>query len=130
MGPWHLVGQIDKGPTNILSAPELGVIKARTLKRRPEILKWDRELYDAINFVPWLIDGPVARPQAGGEPTPGCKACGEERSGVKRRGRPFNHTAECAAKQADFRERLREMNMLSADDSTPALDPGSGAVPT
>ena len=113
-----------------LVGTRVGVIKARTVKRRPETLKWDRELYDAMNFVPWLIDGPVARPQAGWEPTPGCKACDEERSGVKRRGRPFNHTAECAAKQADFRERLREMNMLSADDSTPALDPGSGAVPT
>ena len=64
-----------------------------------------------------------------GNQTPGCKACDEERSGVKRQGRPFNHTAECAAKQADFRERLREMKMLSADDGTPALDPGSGAVP-
>ena len=82
-----------------------------------------------MNFVPWLIDGPVARPEAGWEPTLGCKACDEERSGVKRRGRPFNHTAECAAKQADFRERLREMKMLSADEGTPALDPGSGAVP-
>ena len=107
----------------------VGVIKARTVKRRPGTLKWDRELHDAMKFVPWLIDGPVARPEAGWEPTPGCKACDEERSGVKRRGRQFNHTAECAAKQADFRERLREMKMLSADDGTPALDPGSGAVP-
>ena len=47
---------------------------------------------------------------------------------MKRRGRPFNHTAECAAKQADFRQRLREMKMLSADEGTPALDPGSGEV--
>ena len=36
-----------------------GVIKARTVKRRPETLKSDRELNDAMNFVPWLIDGPV-----------------------------------------------------------------------
>ena len=34
------------------------VIKARTVKRRPETLKGERELYDAMNFVPWLIDGP------------------------------------------------------------------------
>ena len=71
----------------------------------------------------------VRIPEAGWEPTPGCKACDEERSGVKRRGRPFKHTAECAAKQSDFRERLREMKVLSADEGTPALDPGSGAVP-
>ena len=73
---------------------QVGVIKARTVKRHPETLKWDRELYDAMNFVPWLIDGPVTRPEAGWEPTPGCKACDEEGSGVKRRCRPFNHTAE------------------------------------
>ena len=79
MGPWHLVGQID------LVGTRVGVIKARTVKRHPETLKWDRELYDAMNFVPWLIDGPVTRPEAGWEPTPGCKACDEEGSGVKRR---------------------------------------------
>ena len=97
------------------------MIKARTVKRRPETLKWDRELYDSMNFVPWLIDGPVARPEAGGN----------QHLDAKRpsRGRPFNHTAECAAKQSDFQERLREMKMLSAHEDTPALDPGSGAVP-
>ena len=64
------------------------------MKRRPETLKWDKELYEARNFVPWLIDGPVARPEAGWTPKPGCKACDEESSGVKRRGRPHNHTPE------------------------------------
>ena len=38
-----------------------------------------------------LIVGPL---EAGLEPTPGSKACDEERSGVKRRCKPFNHTAE------------------------------------
>ena len=38
-----------------------------------------------------LIVGPL---EAGWELTPGSKACDEERSGVKRRCRPFNHTAE------------------------------------
>ena len=84
-----------------------GVIKARTVKRRPETFKWDRELYEAMNFVPWLIDGPVARPEAGWVPTPGCKACDEESSGGKRRGRPYNHTPDCWEKQAVFREQLR-----------------------
>ena len=73
-----------------------GAIRARTVKRRPETLKWDRELYEAMNYVPWLIDGPVARREAGWTPTPGSKARDEESSGVKRRGRPFNHTPECA----------------------------------
>ena len=59
MGPWHLVGQIDKDRA----------IKARTVKRRPETQKWDRELYDAMSLVPWLIDGQVTRPEAGWEPT-------------------------------------------------------------
>ena len=36
-----------------------GVIKARTVKRRPETFKWDRDLYEAMNFVPCLIDGAV-----------------------------------------------------------------------
>ena len=48
----HLVGTL------------VGVIKARTVKRHPETLKWDRKVYDAMNLVPWLIDG--------WEPTPGC----------------------------------------------------------
>ena len=37
-----------------------GVIRARIVKRRPETLNWDRELYDAMNFVPWLVDGLTA----------------------------------------------------------------------
>ena len=70
-----------------------GVIRARTVKRRPETLKWDREVYDAMNFVPWLIDGPVARLEAGWTPTPGCRAPDEESSGVKRRA-PLNAQRE------------------------------------
>ena len=48
-----------------LVGTRVGVIKARTVKRRLETLIWHRELYNAMNFVPWLIDGPVARPEAG-----------------------------------------------------------------
>ena len=70
-----------------------GVIKARTAKRRPETLRWDKELYEAMNFVPRPIDCPIARSEAGWTPTPGCKACDEESSGVKRRGRPYTHTS-------------------------------------
>ena len=69
-------------------------IEARAVERRPERLKWDRKLYDAMNLMPWLIDGQGIRPEAGCEPTPGCKACDEEIPGVKRRSKPFNHTAE------------------------------------
>ena len=105
------------------------MIRARTVKRRPESLKWDRELYDAMNVVPWLIDGPVATPETGGEPTPGRKACDEERPEVRRRGRPFNHTPECNGRQADFRARLREMKMLPADVTSPVLDPSIGTAP-
>ena len=36
---------------------------------------------------------------------------------MKRRGRPFNHTPECVERQAVFREQLREMKMLSADEA-------------
>ena len=105
------------------------MIRARTVKRRPETLKWDRELYDAMNFAPWLIDGPVVRPEAGWKPTPGCKACDEERSAVKRRGRPFYYTPECNEIQADFRARLREMKMLASDATSPVLDPSIGTTP-
>ena len=73
-----------------------------------------------------LIDGPVARPEAGWTPTPGCKACDEESSGVKPQGRPFNHTPECSEKQAVFRERLREMKMLSADEAPLVMEPVAG----
>ena len=59
-----------------------------------------------------LVDGPVARLEAGYKSTPGCNACDEERSAMKRRDRPFNHTSECHEKQADFRARLRKMEML------------------
>ena len=82
-----------------------GVARARTVKRRLEPLKWNREFI----LVPWLIDGPVARPEPGWTPTPGCKACDEGGTGMKRRGRPFNHNLDCAERQAVFRERLREM---------------------
>ena len=71
-------------------------------------------LFEAMNFVPWLIDGPVVKPKAGWEPTTGCKACDEVRSGVRRRGRPFHRSPECSTRQADFWERLREMKVLSA----------------
>ena len=50
-----------------------GVTRARTVKRRPEPFKWNREM----NVVPWLIDGADARPEAGWTPAPGCKACDE-----------------------------------------------------
>ena len=102
-----------------------GVIRARTVERRPETLKWDRELYEALNFVPWLIEGPVATPEAGRTPTPGCRACDEESSGVVRRGRPYNHTPGCAERQAVFREQLR---MLSAAEAPLAMEPVAGPV--
>ena len=66
-----------------LVGTRVGAIKARTVRRRPETLKWDRQFFDAMNFVPWLIDGQVTRPEAGCETTPGCS-------------KPFNHTAEWA----------------------------------
>ena len=50
-----------------LVGTRVGAIKARTVKRRPETLKWDREFYDVMNFVPWLIDGQVTRLEAGWE---------------------------------------------------------------
>ena len=61
--PWDLgiwLGRSTRTNEHLVST-RIGVIKARTVKRRPETLKWDRELYDAMNFVPWLIDGSVAR---------------------------------------------------------------------
>ena len=78
MGPWHLVGQIDKDQRTSCQHPSRR--DQGQVKRRPETLKCDRELYDAMNCVPWLI-GPVTRQEAGWETTPGCS-------------KPFNHTAE------------------------------------
>ena len=76
-----------------------------------------------------LVDGPVPNPESGWEPTPGCKACDEERSAVKRRGRPFNHTPACNERQADSRARLREMKMLPFDGTSSVLDPSIGTTP-
>ena len=127
VGPWYLDGQIDEDKTNILSAQEFGVIKARTAKRRPETLKWDRELYEAINVVSWLIDGPLQDRKLAGHQHPGCKACDGETSGVRHRGRPFNHSPECSTRQPDFRERLREMKMLSAHEASSVMEPAAGS---
>ena len=69
VGPWHLVGQINKDQRTSCRHHSW---RDQGLKRRPGTLKWDRELHDTMKFVPWLIDGPVARPEAGWEPTLGC----------------------------------------------------------
>ena len=111
--------------TEHLVGTRTGVIRDRTVKRRPEPLEWDKELYEAMDFLPQVIDGPVVRPEAGWESTPGGKACDEERSGVGRRGRPFHHGPECLTRQADFRERLREVNMLPAAEASTAMEPAA-----
>ena len=52
--PWDLgiwLGRSTRTNEHLVGT-RVGVIKARTVKRRPETLKWDRELYDAMNFVP------------------------------------------------------------------------------
>ena len=95
-----------------------GVTRARPVKRRPEPLKWDGEL----SLVAWLIDGPVARPEAGWTPTPGCKTCDEGGSGMKRRGRPSDNNPECALRQAVFRERPCEVEIVSADGAPPLME--------
>ena len=87
VGPWHLVGQIDKDR----------VIKARTVKRRPETLKWDREFFDAMNLVPWLIDGQVIRLEAALEAKRAMKKDHElkrKRNQHLKQSKPFNHTTE------------------------------------
>ena len=105
--PWDLgmwLGRSTRTNEHLVGT-RVGVIKARTVKRRPETLKWDRELYDAMNFVPWLIDGPIARPEARWEPTLGCKACYEEEIGSETSGTDRSTTPlECAAKHANFRK--------------------------
>ena len=65
---------------------------------------------------------------AGWTPTPGCRACDEESIGVKRRGRPYNHTPECSERQAIFREQLRQKKMLSAGEAPLVLEPVIGPV--
>ena len=47
---------------------------------------------------------------------------------MKRRGIPFNDTPECAEKKGVFRERLREMKMLSADQNPHVMVPVAGPV--
>ena len=49
---------------------------------------------------------------------------------MKRRDRPFNHTPECNEKQADFRARLRKMEMLPLDGTSSVLDPSIGITPS
>ena len=115
-----------------LVGTRVGLIRARMAKRRPESQRWDGELYDAMDAVPWWIDGQHITPESGSEFTSGCKACDEERSAVKRRDRSFNPTTESNERQADFRVRLCEMKMLSAGDASslsPVLNRTSGIVP-
>ena len=100
LGIW--VGQIDL----------YRAIKARAVERRPETLKWDRKLYDAMNLMPWSMVRLQDRKLARNQHRDAKRAMKKE---VKRRGRPFNHTPECNEKQADFRARLREMKMLPLD---------------
>ena len=112
-----------------LVGTSIGVVQARTVKRRPETLKWDRKLYAQMNFAPWSVGAPVASPETGWKLTSGGKVCEEERSAVKRRDRLSNHTLECNERQADFGARLCEMSMVSSSDassSTPVLVPSIG----
>ena len=44
---------------------------------------------------------------------------------MKRRGRPSNHSPDCAEKQA---ERLRELKLLSANEAPPVMEPVAGMV--
>ena len=88
------------------------------VERRSELLNQDRELYAAVNVVPWSIDDPAEIPKHGGELASGHEACDEERSVVKRRDRQFNHMSENSERQADFRARLRETKMSSASDES------------
>ena len=49
-------------------------------------------LYEGMIFVPWMVQ--LQDRKLAGETTPGCKACDEERSGVRTSCRPFNHTPD------------------------------------
>ena len=67
---------------------DLGIWMGRSTRRtehhvgtRTGVIR-DKELHEAMDFLRRVIDGPVVRPDAGWESTPGGKACDEERSGV------------------------------------------------
>ena len=117
MGYWHLAGTIDVGKRT--SGSNSNWCDSGTdCETTSRTTQWDREL----NLVPWLIDGPVARPEAGWTPAAGYKSCDEGGTGMKRRGRPFNYNPECAERRAVFRERLREVEIVSADGAPPLME--------
>ncbi len=73
-----------------------GVIKVRTIKRRPEEMQSDKLLMDGMIWLPWAVDhDPEVGKHTAWTPTPGCTACEEENAEQRRAGRPRKHNEEC-----------------------------------
>ena len=121
VGLW--LGRSEHSGEHILGS-STGIAKCRTVKRRPEELKWDQTLYKAMVYTPWSKEEEKsARQQEEWTPTEGCKACEEEAAvGARRVGRPRAHTVACKQRQADFR-KAREAGV-----AVPALLPPPAAA--
>ena len=53
-----------------------GAVKCRKVKRRSEDCQWDKQLYDSLVWVPWVVDrDPEIRARTAWKPTPECAAC-------------------------------------------------------
>ena len=84
-----------------------GVIKARTVKRRPLELQYDKGPFEAMVFPPWSTsDLKESRAEALWTPTAGCQACEDDQAPVRRVGRPRRHTPACLQRQAELK-RMR-----------------------
>ena len=86
-----------------------GIIRARTIRRRPDELQWDSHLFECMVFPAWSQnDVKESRQLTAWTPTDGCQACEDEKAPVRRVGRPKKHTPACVQRQADIKKMRLE----------------------
>ena len=102
-----------------------GVIRCRTIKRRPDELQWEIAPFASMVFPPWSPnDLKDVRAEALWTPTAGCQACEDDQATVRRVGRPKKHTPACMQRQSDLK-RMRLDGQTGALPSPPPATPAA-----
>ena len=91
------MGRVATTGQHIVGCP-IGVLNARSVKRRPEPLQWDRGLFDCMVWRPWAAQSVKAA--CLWVPNIGCRACEGEGSVPRQQGRPMNHSEVCRQRPA------------------------------
>ncbi|CAK0858494.1 unnamed protein product [Prorocentrum cordatum] len=104
LGIW--LGRATDTDEHIVGTPT-GIVKARTVKRRPKEQQWEKGPFNAMVFPIWSQNDlkEVRDTLAGWTPTQGCQACEDEQAPVRRVGRPRAHTTARLQRQAEFKRR-------------------------